>query len=192
MKVTGEISILQLFREQLIDLSLKTKNEELFDKMTSSDWEKFIIKGGNVEGFKTIGDETSPYLELDFYENISASKADWEKYLDETTLEEDFREKKRKLRELKELSFHLNRNIYSLMSAILKDDELIELLTFTSDRTFRNKVFYMDDKTDKVLIKDESLEIQCLNIKNALEIFKKNKQSYFIEVTVFSHKKENV
>lgn len=180
-----------LLRDILLDLSLETNNKELFLKMTSRDWKDHIVGEENV--ILPPLETPSMYLEKEFYEEVYGSKIAWERYLDETTIADTFEKKKARLLELKRVCKNLNKNLFQLVDSLLKDEDLINLLIITCDKAFRNGVFFMDEETNQVSLKDKRKSMQEKDIEGAIEHFKNNKEAFFLEISIplYNNEREN-
>lgn len=175
----------ELLRNQLIDLSLKLKSKELFYNMTSENWRQFLVcpKKALEYVYKEKNTERiDSFLIKKYRDEVDNTLENMEGYIRDTTVTDDFEEKKSTLHQLMMLSKSLNKEIFNVCHKIYNDSELVSLLTLTSDKKYRNAVFYLDEREDVLKLKDERGEVFGGNLIDSLEFYRMNNEQFFIEI----------
>lgn len=182
---TEQQMVNELLRKHLIDLSLKYKIEELFYKMTNDDWENHLVcpkKAAEYVYQEKQHERKDSFLTEKFLSMHQESTSLLEEYIEDTTITDNFEEKKSTLHQLILLSKSLDKEMYEVMRKIYNDEHLINLLTFINDRTYRNASFYVEESLMKLALKDDRPYIEELTLHEALEYFKINEEQFFIEI----------
>ena len=160
----------QLLRNSLINFALDNNFKELFLNMTGEEWEKHLICP-----IKSLEYKYTAKQEL--VEQHYFNKNNGAAILNE--------EKKKTLHQLMMLSKAFNYEMYSVFKQIYKDESLITLASFVSNKENQNSVFYMNKKTMKFSLKESRANIVKLSLTEAVEYFKLTKQPFFIEFNVY-------
>ena len=185
MKNTESHTVESLLRKSLLTFAEKHGNEEVMEKMTGGNWEKHLISESDDAFSSHIDDSIhSSYLEDSYYASSTWDTPRFEEYIENTTISDIYSDKKDTLENLMVLSSKLNPDFFKLVKIIHSDRELLHLLTLTSDKTFRNGVFYMDDSNGELMIKDKNKEVTQLDMASALEHYRKNSEEFFLEIQI--------
>ncbi len=83
------------------------------------------------------------------------------------------------------LSKAFNYEMYSVFKQIYKDESLITLASFISNKENQNSVFYINKKTMKFSLKESRDNIVKLSLIEAVKYFKLTKQPFFIEFNAY-------
>ncbi|MCU7667954.1 hypothetical protein [Bacillus thuringiensis] len=175
----------ELLRKHLIDLSLEYKIEELFYKMTNDGWENHLVcpkKAAEYVYQEKQQERKNSFLTENFFSMHQESSSLLEEYIEDTTITDNFEEKKNTLHQLILLSKSLDKEMHEVMKKIYNDEHLINLLTFINDRTYRNASFYVEESLMKLALKDDRPYISELSLHEALEYFKLNEEQFFVEI----------